>query len=175
MVLASDAIDRLIAAGSVVAGSRVDLVRSGVALAVRAGAPRPPIDTEEDVKRAVLAASRIGYSTGPSGTYLAALFERWGIADAVKARTVIAPAGVPVGKLVAEGQVELGLQQLSELMHQDGIAVLGPLPAAIQLVTTFSAGVAATSAQPAAVRALLGFLASPAAAAAKRQQGMEPA
>ena len=175
VVLASDAIDRLIAAGSVVAGSRVDLVRSGVAVAVRAGAPRPPIDTEEDVKRAVLAARHIGYSTGPSGTYLAALFERWGIADAVKARTVIAPAGVPVGKLVAAGQVELGLQQLSELMHQDGIAVLGPLPPAIQLVTIFSAGVAATSVQPEAVRALLGFLASPAAAEAKRQQGMEPA
>lgn len=175
VVLASDAIDRLITAGRIVAGSRVDLVRSGVALAVRAGAPRPPIDTEDDVKRAVHAARSVGYSTGPSGTYLAALFERWGIADAVKARTVIAPAGVPVGQLVAEGQVELGFQQLSELMHLDGIAVLGPLPPSIQLVTTFSGGVAAASTQPEAARALLDFMASPAAAAAKRQQGMDPA
>ena len=175
VVLASDAIDRLIVAGSVVAGSRVDLMRSGVALAVRAGAPRPPIDTEEQVKRAVLAARQIGYSTGPSGVQFVKLFERWGIAQAIKDRLVQAPAGVPVGTLVAQGKVELGFQQLSELMHLQGIDVLGPLPPAVQIVTTFSAGVAATSAQPEAVRALLGFLASPAAAAAKRQQGMEPA
>lgn len=175
VVLASDAIDRLITAGRIVAGSRVDLVRSGVALAVRAGAPRPAIDTEDDVKRAVQAARSVGYSTGPSGTYLAALFARWGMAEEVKLRTVIAPAGVPVGQLVAEGQVELGFQQLSELLHVQGIAVLGPLPASIQLVTTFSAGLVATSAQPKAVRAMLDFMASPAAAAAKRQQGMEPA
>lgn len=174
-VLASDAIDRLIAAGHIVAGSRVDLVRSGVALAVRAGALQPPINSEDDVKRAVQAARHVGYSTGPSGTYLATLFERWGIAEEVKARTVIAPAGVPVGQLVAEGQVELGFQQLSELMHVQGITVLGALPASIQLMTTFSAGVAAASAQPEAARVLLEFLASPAAAAAKRLQGMEPA
>jgi molybdate transport system substrate-binding protein len=175
VVLASDAIDKLLAAGHLAAGSKVDLVHSGVSVAVRAGAPRPDIGSEEALKRAVLAARSVGYSTGPSGVQLAKLFERWGIADQLRERIVTAPPGVPVGALVARGEVELGFQQLSELMHLEGIDVLGPLPEPVQIVTTFSAGVGAASAQPDAARALLHFMASPAAADAKQRQGMTPA
>jgi molybdate transport system substrate-binding protein len=175
IVLAANVIDELAREGHVVAGSRADLVRSGVAIAVRSGAPRPAIGTEDDVKRAVLGARTLGYSTGPSGVQLARLFERWGIAEQIKSRIVQAPPGVPVGSLVAKGDVELGFQQLSELMHLAGIDVLGPLPPEIQIVTTFSAGVSSTSTQADAVRRLLAFLASPGTAPAKRANGMEPA
>jgi molybdate transport system substrate-binding protein len=175
VVLASDAIDKLIAAGRAIAGSKVDLVRSGVAVAVRAGAPHPAIDSEAAVRRAVLAARSIGYSTGPSGVQLARLFERWGIAAQIAERLVTAKPGVPVGSLVASGEIELGFQQLSELMHLPGIAVLGPLPPAIQIETTFSAAVCTTSAQSEAARALLDFMASPQAADTKRRHGMAPA
>ena len=175
VVLAGNVIDDLTEAGRVVAGSRTDLVRSGVAIAVRAGAPRIDIGSEDAVKRAVAGAPSLSYSTGPSGVHLAKLFERWGIADAIKDRIVQAPPGVPVGTLVADGKVALGFQQLSELIHLPGIDVLGPLPPAIQTVTTFAAGLASTSTQPDAVRALLRFMASPAAAGPKLANGMEPA
>jgi molybdate transport system substrate-binding protein len=175
VALAANAIEQLITAGKVLTGSRVDLVTSGVAVAVRAGAPRPDIGSEAAVKQAVLAARSLSYSTGPSGVQLAKLFERWGIAEQLKDRLVQAPPGVPVGRLVASGEVELGFQQLSELLHLPGIDVLGPLPPAIQIITTFSAGVAATSTQPEAVRALLAFMASPAVDEAKRRNGMDPA
>jgi molybdate transport system substrate-binding protein len=173
--LAADAIDKLIDAGRVVPGSRVDLVRSGVAVAVRAGAPKPDISSEDAVRQAVLAAGSLSYSTGPSGVALASLFERWGIAGQIKDRIVTAPPGVPVGSLVARGEVELGFQQLSELMNLEGITVLGPLPPAIQIITTFSAGVCSATRQADAVRAMLDDMNTPEAAAIKRRHGMDPA
>jgi molybdate transport system substrate-binding protein len=172
--LASDAIGKLIASGRVIAGSRVDLVHSGVAVAVRAGAPRPDIGSADTLKQAVRAATRIGYSTGPSGVALMKLFERWGIAAEIAPRLVQAPPGVPVGTLIARGEVALGFQQLSELMSLPGIEVLGPLPREVQIVTTFSAGICAASRQPVEVRELIGFMASAATADTKRRHGMEP-
>ena len=175
VVLAANALSQLEAAGKTVAGSTVALVRSGVSVAMPAGAPAPDISTEEAVKAAVLAAPTLGYSTGPSGTHLLQTFERWGILDTVRERIVQAPPGVPVARLVAQGEVALGFQQLSELLHAPGITIVGPLPPGMQLMTTFSAALAATCQQPVAARALLAYLASPAADEAKRRQGMEPA
>jgi molybdate transport system substrate-binding protein len=175
VMLAASAIDQLIEDGRIVPGSRVDLVRSGVSIAVRAGAPRPDVSSEPAVRQAVLAARSLSSSTGPSGVHLTKLFERWGIADAIQERIVQAPPGVPVGSLVADGRVELGFQQLSELMNLKGVDVIGPLPPAIQIITTFSAGLSVTCQRPEAARVMLAFMASPAAAEAKRRQGMEPA
>jgi len=175
VVLAADAIDRLMAGGHVVAGSRIDLVRSPVAVAVRAGAPRPDIASEAAVRDAVRAARSVGFSTGPSGVFLQQLFERWGLAAELEGRLVQAKPGVPVGRLVAEGRCELGFQQLSELMHEPGIDVLGLLPPEVAYVTTFSAALPANSTQAAAARAWLAFANSDEAAAAKRRHGMEPA
>ncbi|HSW04551.1 substrate-binding domain-containing protein [Aquabacterium sp.] len=175
VVLAANAIDALMAGGHLVAGSKVDLVRSGVAIAVRAGAPRPDVASEDALRRAVQAARSLSYSTGPSGVHLAKLFERWGLADEIQSRIVQAPPGVPVGTLVARGEVELGFQQLSELMHLPGIEVIGPLPPAVQILTTFSAAIGAHSMQPDAARRLLEFMASPQAADTQRRHGMAPA
>ena len=175
VALASDAIEKLVAAGHLLAETRVDIVRSAVAVAVPAGTPRPDISTEAALKAAVLAAPTLGYSTGPSGVQLARLFEHWGIAAEIAPRIVTPPPGVPVGSLVAKGEVALGFQQLSELMNLPGITLLGGLPEAVQIVTTFSAAQTVPSTQIAATRSYLDFLASAATAATKRQHGMEPA
>jgi molybdate transport system substrate-binding protein len=175
VILGSDAIEKLIAGGHLQPGSRVDLVRSGVAVAVREGAPQPDLSSEDAVRNAVLTARSISYSTGPSGVALAKLFERWGIAEQIQGRIVQAPSGVPVASLVAGGEVELGFQQLSELLGVAGIAIVGPLPPAIQIITTFSAGIPVHTAQAEAVRAMLAHMTAPQAAEAKRRQGMEPA
>ncbi len=173
IVLASNVIDALIAEGHI-SGSRVDVVTSAIGIGVRAGSVRPDIGTADAVKRAVLAAGHVGYSTGPSGAYLASLFDQWGIGEAVKDKIVVAPPGVPVTSLVARGDIDLGFQQLSELAG-DGVDVVGQLPPEIQSLTTFSGGVARTSAQPGAARRLLEFMASPGVADAKRRYLMEPA
>ena len=175
VVLANTATDKLIADGKLLAGSRVDLVKSGVAIAVRTGAPKPDISSEEAVRRAVLGAKSLSYSTGPSGVYLEKMFERRGVLGQIRSRIVVPPPGVPVGSLVARGAAELGFQQLSELMSLPGIEVVGPLPPAIQSITIFSGGISAACNRPEAARALLDYLGSPAASASKRRHGMESA
>ena len=175
VVLASNAIDKLIAAGHVLAGSRTDLVLSGVAVAVPAGAPVPDISTEAALKATILAAPTLGYSTGPSGVQLAKQFQVWGIADEIAPRIVQAKPGVPVGSLVAQGEVALGFQQLSEMLGVQGITIVGGLPKAVEIITTFSGSVADTCQQPEAMRALLAFWQSGACDALKRQHGMDPA
>ena len=175
VALASDAIEKLAASGHVQGDTRIDMVRSAVAVAVPAGAARPDLTSEAALKAAVLAAPTLGYSTGPSGVQLSKLFERWGIAEQIAPRIVTPPPGVSVGSLVAKGDVALGFQQLSEMMGVAGIDVVGGLPEAVQIVTTFSAARATTSAQPEAVRRLLVFLASAATTETKRRHGMDAA
>lgn len=173
--LAADAIDKLIAAGAVTAGSRVDLVRSPVAVAVRTGSPRPDLASEASLRHALSAGGRIGYSTGPSGNHLLKLFERWGVAAELAGRLVQAPPGVPVGTMLARGDVEIAFQQLSELMNLPGVEVVGPMPPGAQFITTFSGAVCAASTRAEEARSALTFLAAPATADAKRRHGMEPA
>ena len=172
VVLASDVIDTLIGEGHLRSG-RVDLVKSGVAVAVRGGSARPDIGSEDGLRRAVLAAATLSYSTGPSGTHLEKTFERWGVLSTIRERIVVPPPGVPVGTLVADGRAELGFQQLSELATLPGIDVVGPLPPAVQTLTVFSGGVAARCERPEAARAVLDFMAS--AEDVIRRHWMDPA
>jgi molybdate transport system substrate-binding protein len=177
VLLAADAIERLIASGHVQQGSRNDWVRSPVAVAVQAGTAHPDLSNEAALKATVLASPSLSYSTGPSGVYLEKLFERWGIADQIKTRIVVPPPGTPVGELVARGQAALGFQQLSELISMPGIDVLGTLPEDVAFITTFSAGIAQIitndTSRVAAVQSFLQFLASPRVEDIKRKQGMD--
>jgi molybdate transport system substrate-binding protein len=174
VVLASDVIDKLLAEGRL-SGERLDIVKSGIAVAVRAGSSRPDITNEEAVRRAVASAKTISYSTGPSGHYLEEMFARWGILEDLRSRIVVPPPGIPVASLVADGAAELGFQQYSELMNRPGIEVLGPLPPAIQSMTFFSGGVSSTCSRPTIAKALLDFLASPAVSDIKTKYGLESA
>ena len=174
VVLATDAIDSLVATGHLLADSRCTIVESSVAVAVREGAPRPDIGSEASLRAAVLAAARIGYSTGPSGGALLSLFDHWGLGDTLRPRLVQARPGVPVATLLADGQVELGFQQYSELKDEPGIALLGPMPPALAIVTRFVGAVAAVSRHPEAARSMLAFMASPSTAAIKLGHGMAP-
>jgi len=174
VIAAGNSIDELTDTGRLMAGSRKDLVRSGVGVTVRAGAPQPDISTAEAVKKAVLAAKSVGISTGPSGVYMSALFEKMGIADQVKSKLKVPPSGAQIGELVAKGEVELGFQQVSEIVHVKGAQFVGPLPPEIQRVTVFAGAVHAASAEPDAARELLEFLASPEHAPLLQKHGLEP-
>lgn len=175
VVLASNVMDQLEREGWIVPGTRAGVVRSGVAVAVRAGVPRPAIATEENVKQAVLGARKVCYSTGPSGDHLKRLFERWSIAAAIADRIVEAKPGVPVGELVARGDADLGFQQLSEFLDVAGIEIVGPLPHSIQTMTVFTAGVGTRSAHPDGARAFIAYCTSPETRPAKERAGMEAA
>ena len=174
VIMAAGAIDELIGLGKIVPGSRVDLGKSSIGVAVRAGAPKPDISSGEAVKCALLAAKSIAYSTGPSGVYLAGLIERMGIADELRTK-LKQVLGEPAGAPVARGEAEMGFQQMSELLAVPGIDIVGPLPPDIQKITVFSAGLHVGAREPAAAKALVKFLTSPAAAPVIRKKGMEPA
>jgi molybdate transport system substrate-binding protein len=175
VALASKAMQALEAEGHIVKGGVMDFARSEIAIAVPAGRSAPGVESEAAVRRAMVEAERVCYSTGPSGDHLKALCGRWGLGESVLARALVAPPGLPVASLVARREADLGFQQLSELIDQPGIAIAGALPPEIQAVTTFSAGVSRRSADPEAAQALVAYLASSETAGVKRRYGMEPA
>ncbi len=174
VLIAAPNIDKLVAEGKLVAGSRADVAKSGIGIAGRAGLSKPDISSGEAVKNAVLAAKSVAYSSGPSGFYLADLFKRMGIADQIKDKVKQTPSGVQVGEVVARGEVDLGFQQVSELLHLKGIHYLGPLPADIQHITVFSAGLHRAAPEPDAAKSLVKFLTAPEAGPIIRKTGMEP-
>ncbi len=158
LIMSSPDIDAFQKSGTLVAGSRVDLAKSGVGVGVKSGAPKPDISTTEAFKQALLAAKSIGYSTGPSGVYVIGLFDRLGIADQVKPKLKQTPTGVFVGTIVASGEVEIGIQQVSEMSAYPGVDYVGALPADIQKMTIFSSGIAAKGKQADAAKALVKFI-----------------
>jgi molybdate transport system substrate-binding protein len=174
VILSASALEDLIKQGKVVAGSRVDLVRSSIGMAVRAGAPKPDISTVAALTQTLLRAKSIAYSASASGIYLSTeLFQKLGIADQVLPKSKNAE-GQRVGALIARGEAEIGFQQISELLPEPGIDYVGPLPPGAQRVTVFSAGIVAGAKQPEAARALVRFLASEKAFSAIRKTGLEP-
>jgi molybdate transport system substrate-binding protein len=174
VIMVGYALSNLIKEGKVVADSRVDLARSGIGVAVRAGASKPDISSIDALKRALLAAKSIAYSDSASGVYVSTeLFKHLGIADQVAGKSRMIPAE-PVGAVVARGEAEIGFQQMSELKPVAGIDLVGPLPPELQKITIFSAGIVNGAREPDAARALITFLASPAASAAIRESGLEP-
>lgn len=175
VVMAAPAIDESIKQGAMVTGSRIDIATSGVGMAVKAGAPKPDISSGEAVKKALLAAKMVAYSTGPSGVYVQRLFEKLGIAEQMKDKSKQTVSPRRVADYVAKGEADLGFQQVSELVHEAGIDFLGPLPVDIQNITVFAGGVPTGSNASEATKALQVFLASSAAAAVIRKNGMEPA
>lgn len=175
VILASNVMEQLETEGHIASGSQAEFARSRIAIATRLGEPRTRIDDEEAVKNLILNAGKFCYSTGPSGDHLMRLLHRWGMAEAMSQRLLQAPPGVPVGTMIARGEADLGLQQLSELLPVAGIEILGPLPPEIQAVTVFASGVSRRSSRPKEAQALVDFLNSADAEGAKRRHGMEPA
>jgi molybdate transport system substrate-binding protein len=174
VIMAAPALDDLIRVGKIRPGSRVDLVRSSIGMAVKAGSPKPDISTLDALKRTLLAARSIAYSGSASGVYLSTeLFPKLGIADEVRAKSrKVEPE--PVGTVVANGEVEIGFQQISELLPVKGIEIVGPLPPGAQRVTVFAAGIPVLSKEPESAKELIQWLTSPAAQSAILKAGLEP-
>jgi molybdate transport system substrate-binding protein len=175
VMVSSNELEELTRQGKIVSGSRADLAKSGIGIAVRAGAPRPDVGSSEALKQTLLAAKTVGYTSGPSGVYMASLIERMGIAAEVKPKHRTVPSGGTVGTIVASGDAEIGFQQVSELVHIPGIDYIGPLPPDVQCMTVFSCGQQAGAPQPDAAKALVAFLTTPAAVAVMQKHGLEAA
>jgi molybdate transport system substrate-binding protein len=174
-ILTAETIDDLIARGKAVKGSRVDLARSGIGIAVRKGARKPDIATPEALKQALLAAKSVAHSkSGMSGIYFPTVLARLGIAEAMKSKIVIPEPGTPVGDVVAKGEAEIGVQQISELLPVAGVEIVGPLPGDLQKITVFSAGILSAAKEPDAAQALVTFVAAEARPLLK-PKGLEPA
>jgi molybdate transport system substrate-binding protein len=172
LILVGYALDDLVKKGKAV--SRIDLVNSSIGVAVKSGAPKPDISTADAVKRALLAAKTVAYSDSASGVYISGeMFDKLGIAAEMKDKAKKIPA-TPVAEIVARGEAELGLQQISELKAVSGVDIVGPLPESLQKITVFSAGIATGSKEPEAGKALISFLASGAAKKAIVDSGLEP-
>jgi molybdate transport system substrate-binding protein len=174
VILAAEALEDLIRQGKIQPGSRVDLVRSSIGVATRAGAPKPDISTVAGLKRALLQAKSIAYSASASGVYVSTeLFQKLGIADQVlpKSKRIESER---VAAVVARGDAEIGFQQISEILPVAGVNFLGPLPAAVQKVTVFSSGIAKDAKNPVAAAALIKFFMSPAAQPTIKRTGLEP-
>lgn len=174
IIMSQPAIEEQTKLGKVAAGSRVDFASSGTGLAVKKGAPKPDIGTVDALKKTLLTAKSIGYSTGPSGLYVVSMFDKLGIGNEVKPKLKQTPSGVFVGTLIASGETEIGFQQISELVHFAGIDYVGPLPADVQRTTMFSSGIHAQAKEAEAAKALVKFLTAPAAAPVIKKHGLEP-
>jgi len=177
VILTSEAIDDLEKQGKVKPGSRVDIALSGIGVAVRKGAPKPDISTAEALKRTLLAAKKVSYSSvGASGLYVSStVIPKLGLEEAMKTRALIPPPGSFVGPLLASGEADIGFQQISELMPVPGIEIVGPLPPELQKMTVFVAAVSSGAKAPDAAKTLAVYLAAPAAAPVMKKHGVEPA
>jgi molybdate transport system substrate-binding protein len=173
VICASNLLEELTDTGKLMAGSRSDVARSAVGVAVKAGAPKPEFGSEETLKKTLLVANTIGVSTGPSGVYLNQLFQRMGVLDEIKPKFKIPPPGGMVAELIAKGEAAIGFQQVAELVNKPGVAFVGALPDSLQGITVFSGGVHGASSQPDAARAFLRFLAAPEHAAILQKHGLQ--
>jgi molybdate transport system substrate-binding protein len=173
VMISATELDELIKQGKIVPGTRVDIAKSGIGIAVRKGAPRPDVSSPDALKKTLLAAKTVGYTSGPSGVYMGQLVERMGIAPQVKEKFKSVPSGGTIGTIVASGDCEIGFQQVSELVHIPGVDFIGPLPAEVQRVTVFSSGIQVGAAQPDAAKALVTFLTTSAAKGVIKKHGLE--